>query len=625
MASRPRHRIAHGFALALLFALPMLAHGAVTVLIDGAAYPAQLRENTQLPGRLHAVRAAHAIHYEGELTGIADSWIRVSNIRGRWQGVVALNGARFVIDARPRTGGGEMLFEAHSPNEMMSPSSCAADATAAGTPALATQLSSGVAAADFATVCQSTVDGVCLLGQLDLAFDLQFQDRYPLSYEDQGAALLNIVDGYYRNDLNIQFDTLSMTFLTNDLFSTTTDANALLDDITNKKNAGQVPFVTNARAILHFVSGRDFAGTTVGIANVGSLCSPSSNTGTTQIVSSSTGLTALVIAHEIGHNFGANHDGTGNSCTNGFIMSAQLSQNATHFSSCSISDMTAKINSLPNLGACFTFPVDAALAARPGNPTTANANEDVTFGYDLTETHASVASSALTVTGSFAAAGGTFVSATLNGVACALTGGGQGYSCSAGSAGGLIQATVRMAGGTTMNIVATVTASTAGGVKDIDPANNTVSQAISTTTAPVAPSGLTAAVSGTTVNLTWQDNSTNEDGFRIERRVGSATWSQIATTAANAVAYANSGVASGTYEYRVSAFGPGGTSSPTSSVMATIASTVASGSGGGGGGGGGSSGMELVVLMCALFALRRRRAVASLHDAVAPLPDMGAS
>ncbi len=52
-------------------------------------------------------------------------------------------------------------------------------------------------------------------------------------------------------------------------------------------------------------------------------------------------------------------------------MAATLSQGATHFSSCSIDEMTTKINTLPNLGACFEYPVDAMLAARPGNPTTA--------------------------------------------------------------------------------------------------------------------------------------------------------------------------------------------------------------------------------------------------------------
>jgi hypothetical protein len=616
MASKRPLRFASACLVALLLSAPAFADVAVTVSIDGAAYPAQLRENTELLSRLPNFRSAHAVHYEGELTGVADSWIRVSNIRGHWQGVVSTGGSRFVIDTRARTGGGATVLDAQSPTDIMSPASCATASPVAGAVSLAAELSSGTAAATLPPLpCQSTVDGVCLLAELDIAFDLLFQSQYGSNAQNQAATLLNIVDGYYRNDMNIEFDVLSMTFLTTDLFSTTTDANAFLTDISTKKNTNQVPFVTNPRAILHVVTGRDFSSSTVGIANVGSLCSSTDNTGTSQSANNPIALTALIVAHEIGHNFGASHDGTGTNTCNAtqFIMAATVNQNATHFSSCSVAEMTTKVNSLSTPTACLEYPLDAALAARPGNPTTANANESFTLGYDLS--HACVANSTLTVAGSFAAAGGTFDGATFNGNACSVAGDGQTYTCSTncsagdpGTATDLIQATARIGGGTSMNVRATVTASTAGGVRDIDPSNNTVTSSVSTSTAPAAPSGLTAAVSGTTVDLAWQDNSANEDGFRVERRVGGGAWSQIATTAANVTAYSDTTGASGTsYEYRVSAFGPGGTSSPSPSATAVIAGARANG---GGGGGGGSSGIELAALLCVLFALRRRRRIA---------------
>ena len=109
---------------------------------------------------------------------------------------------------------------------------------AVGAMSLASALSVDPEPANFAVVCQTTVGGVCLLAELDIVFDQQFQQRYPSTYQDQAAALLNMVDGYFRNDMKIQFDVLSMNFPATDLFSTTLDANDLLTDITTKKNSG---------------------------------------------------------------------------------------------------------------------------------------------------------------------------------------------------------------------------------------------------------------------------------------------------------------------------------------------------------------------------------------------------
>ncbi len=79
---------------------------------------------------------------------------------------------------------------------------------------------------------------------------------------------------------------------------------------------------------------------------------------------------------------------------------------------------------------------------------------------------------------------------------------------------------------------------------------------------PAAPTNLAAkAISGTQINLTWQDNSSNEQGFRIERKIGTAPWVQIARVAADTTSFANRGLTPNTnYRYRVRAFNAGGTS-----------------------------------------------------------------
>ena len=84
------------------------------------------------------------------------------------------------------------------------------------------------------------------------------------------------------------------------------------------------------------------------------------------------------------------------------------------------------------------------------------------------------------------------------------------------------------------------------------------------TPAPNAPSNLTAtAVSTSQINLSWTDNSGNEDGFFIERCQGNncTNFGQIAQVAANTSSYPNTGLSSNTfYRYRVRAFNSGGNS-----------------------------------------------------------------
>jgi hypothetical protein len=94
---------------------------------------------------------------------------------------------------------------------------------------------------------------------------------------------------------------------------------------------------------------------------------------------------------------------------------------------------------------------------------------------------------------------------------------------------------------------------------------------------PAAPSGLTATAASTTqINLTWTDNSSNETGFKIERKTGAGgTYAQIATVGASVTTYSNTGLAIGTnYFYRVRATNGGGDSAYSNAASATTLTTL---------------------------------------------------
>ncbi|MDD3626135.1 MAG: FG-GAP-like repeat-containing protein, partial [bacterium] len=87
----------------------------------------------------------------------------------------------------------------------------------------------------------------------------------------------------------------------------------------------------------------------------------------------------------------------------------------------------------------------------------------------------------------------------------------------------------------------------------------------------LAPDHLLAdAVSLNEINLTWNDNSDNEDGFRIERRDGDAgVWTQIGSVGAGVTSYSDtSGLTRGiNYYYRVYAWNTAGNSGYSNEVQ----------------------------------------------------------
>lgn len=97
----------------------------------------------------------------------------------------------------------------------------------------------------------------------------------------------------------------------------------------------------------------------------------------------------------------------------------------------------------------------------------------------------------------------------------------------------------------------------------------------SSPTIPAAPGNLAAAaVSPTQVNLAWADNSFNEQGFRIERSLDGAAFTQIGLSLPNATAWSDASVAANTkYDYRVCATNSAGDSDYTAVASVTTPAT----------------------------------------------------
>jgi hypothetical protein len=98
--------------------------------------------------------------------------------------------------------------------------------------------------------------------------------------------------------------------------------------------------------------------------------------------------------------------------------------------------------------------------------------------------------------------------------------------------------------------------SSAGGM-DFVMNEYSVSWSLTPSTVPETPSDLSVTVAGpNALDLSWMDNSSGEDGFKIERSLTSGSgFSEIDTVGMNVTSYQDSGLETGTtYYYRVCAY-----------------------------------------------------------------------
>ncbi len=119
------------------------------------------------------------------------------------------------------------------------------------------------------------------------------------------------------------------------------------------------------------------------------------------------------------------------------------------------------------------------------------------------------------------------------------------------------------------------------GAGDSSYSNETnVTTGICSGTVPAAPSNFIAVgTSNVQIDLTWKDNSNNEDGFKIERKIGSGgTYSLIFTASSNATTYSDTGLSAGTiYYYRVNAYNSAGNSGYSNEVSGATMASISGG------------------------------------------------
>ncbi len=154
---------------------------------------------------------------------------------------------------------------------------------------------------------------------------------------DEILRRLNNVDGIFSSQLGIEISVPSIDI--GDSLSATTSASSLLNELGDLRKRSPNLY---SRGLTHLFTGRNLDGTTVGIAFVGSVCDRQYGAGLTES-SNTRWVESLIAAHEIGHSFGAPHDGDasqacGSTPTGSYLMSPSIN-GSDKFSACSLNIM----------------------------------------------------------------------------------------------------------------------------------------------------------------------------------------------------------------------------------------------------------------------------------------------
>lgn len=320
----------------------------------------------------------------------------------------------------------------------------------------------------------------------------------------------------------------------------------------------------------------------------------------------------VIVAHEIGHNFGSCHDGdaasafcpvssVGCPAASPYIMALFVSPAATQFSACSIANICSHIN----VQTCYKQPIDIQILQQSVLPSEANAltQGDTSLRTFNVGNMTDVALTSVNILGALKNlsdpnnTNAEYTVVTLDGNTCTIAPNLQNYTCAIAS----IDANNTQ----TFIIIETVTATGIGQFMsttqykniateqrvDVEPQNSIVQLTHSITVAvtpPAAPSNVQAtSLSTGNIQVSWADSSNNEQAFIIERSEDGGTVFNViqADQAANTTSYIDTNVIEGqTYTYKVSASNSIGTTAAANTPNATSSTSISVVAAGGGGG-----------------------------------------
>jgi hypothetical protein len=319
--------------------------------LEFTAYGRHFRLQLSNNQRLTQLAAGSAVQlYKGTLEGVPRSWVRISILDGLPRGMIWDGHELFIVDSAAQAvnygAAGTVMFKLSDAVLEQGVSFTGDAVDKPGDPAAAYDAMIG----ELRARTQALEAGVATEGvEISILGDAAYLARYASEAQARDAILarLNSVDGIFSSQVGVELQVASVNLageLTTGL-SATTDPSTLLEELAGVRQQSAELVDTG---LTHLFTGRQLDGNTTGIAYTHALCSRRFGASLTE-AHDSAALDTLITAHEIGHVFGAPHDGTGQCAStpqDQYIMTPTFSGTSiTSFSQCSLDQINAVIDS----------------------------------------------------------------------------------------------------------------------------------------------------------------------------------------------------------------------------------------------------------------------------------------
>uniref|UniRef100_A0AAX7TA15 ADAM metallopeptidase domain 9 n=1 Tax=Astatotilapia calliptera TaxID=8154 RepID=A0AAX7TA15_ASTCA len=160
---------------------------------------------------------------------------------------------------------------------------------------------------------------------------------------EEMVQMANLLDGYYKQ-LNIRVVLVGLEiFKDSNPFSVDGSAGNVLGNFVQWRKTFLIPKIRHDIGQLIVGQSGAYPGGVLGMAFVGTVCSASSSGGINVFSNNNLAFVSTVVAHEMGHNLGMNHDSANCACNGKSCIMSGGASGATNFSQCSEADFEALI------------------------------------------------------------------------------------------------------------------------------------------------------------------------------------------------------------------------------------------------------------------------------------------